>query len=468
MRSTWHVACALRRCKACSSTPRPARSPLPCCWRRRWGLAMCPCLMPRHRKSTGWSRLCSERRWRGAVDSADGSPADRRQIAGGSPATSLQGLELGAWGGGPPAGAAVLALHQKPGPQHLAGLPTAPSAALPHVAAGGAEIAAVLVDHGCVAALRAGLAGLHLQRTRRGRELRCRRLQQAHVAQRLAGLVEDAEHRVAVDHQPRHVGHGGRPDLLAALDAQAGDRRHEMAQRLAHIEQLAQLHRDPAGVHHAHVERQQARQAVERLGVVAGEAHRTGPRHRATVGRGQHHLLERQRELLVGGRVVHVHRPGQRAVHAGAGLVAAEHRVDHRCGPALGQRTKLLAAPADDGSRRGDDAGEEALFAARRHGHLEGALLGHGGQRVELEAQPRGVVGAQVGGQGLGQGRQPARLLGAVDPHLERQVAAEQPAVRAVQRQLADEEREVAMRMLDQIAPGRVAAGHLGPAGPAQ
>ena len=44
--------------------------------------------------------------------------------------------------------------------QHAALGPLSLSAAHPHIPAGGAEIAAVLVDHGCVAAFGAGLAGL--------------------------------------------------------------------------------------------------------------------------------------------------------------------------------------------------------------------------------------------------------------------------------------------------------------------
>jgi hypothetical protein len=111
----------------------------------------------------------------------------------------------------------------------------------------------------------------------------------------------------------------------------------------------------------------------------------------------------------------------------GARLLAAEHGVEHGRVAAFLQRAELLAAPADH--RRGGrhHAGEQALLAVRREGHLEGALLGHGGQRVELELEPLRIVGAHVHRQRLGHRRQAARLLGAVDPDLEGQRLAEQP-----------------------------------------
>jgi hypothetical protein len=56
-----------------------------------------------------------------------------------------------------------------------------------------------------------------------------RRLQDAHCVEREAGFVEHAEHRVAVDDQPRDAGHRARPQLLAPL---AGHRGHEVAERL--------------------------------------------------------------------------------------------------------------------------------------------------------------------------------------------------------------------------------------------
>ena len=127
--------------------------------------------------------------------------------------------------------------------------------------------------------------------------------------------------------------------------------------------------------------------------------------------------------------------------------------------PSCSQRQRSTAAMAatTPGNSRG--------CAVRRERHLEGTFFGHGGQRVELQRQPGGVVGAQVHRQRLGQRAQAARLLGAVDPDLE----GFAPRRRiAVGRQFADEEREVAMRVLHHVGPGRVAGRQLGPAGPAQ
>src|SRR5260221_5312668 len=75
----------------------------------------------------------------------------------------------------------------------------------PHPTARAAEVAAVPPDQRVVAALGAFHA-LHLRRRpRRGRA------QHAHGLYRVAFLVEDAEHGVAVDDEPRDVRHGRRP-----------------------------------------------------------------------------------------------------------------------------------------------------------------------------------------------------------------------------------------------------------------
>jgi hypothetical protein len=86
----------------------------------------------------------------------------------------------------------------------------------------------------------------------------------------------------------------------------------------------------------------------------------------------------------------------------------------------LRQRAQLFAAPADHGRGGRHHAGEQAPLAVRRERHVERPLFGHGGQRVQLQLQPGGVVGTQVHRQRLGQRTQAARLFGAVDPHLER------------------------------------------------
>src|SRR5207302_203709 len=96
------------------------------------------------------------------------------------------------------------------------------------------------------------------------------------------------------------IGFGRPPDASA----------EEVAERLGKIEQLAQLHADPRRVEHAHVERQDLAQAVERPRVFAREPHRVGPRD--PVGQGD--FFQAQHEIVAGARVEHVHGPGHRAV----------------------------------------------------------------------------------------------------------------------------------------------------------
>ena len=79
--------------------------------------------------------------------------------------------------------------------------PTSPTR--PHRPASRAEIAAILADHRQIPALAAQLAGGGLRGGAAGRGL-----QDSHLLQRHAVLVEDAEHRVAVDDQLREVGDG--------------------------------------------------------------------------------------------------------------------------------------------------------------------------------------------------------------------------------------------------------------------
>src|SRR5882762_5075052 len=78
----------------------------------------------------------------------------------------------------------------------------------PDPTARAAEVAAVPPDQRVVAALGAFHA-LHLRRRARGG-----RAQYAHGLHRVAFLVEDAEHGVAVDDEPREVRHSRRPVLL--------------------------------------------------------------------------------------------------------------------------------------------------------------------------------------------------------------------------------------------------------------
>ena len=90
-------------------------------------------------------------------------------------------------------------------------------------------------------------------------------LQHAHLLHRITEFVEDAEHGVAVDDELRHVGNGG--GIAFHLDA-TRHARHEIAQRFAEVEQLAQLHADPCRVDHAHVEAQHFAQSGSGLALM--------------------------------------------------------------------------------------------------------------------------------------------------------------------------------------------------------
>jgi hypothetical protein len=82
--------------------------------------------------------------------------------------------------------------------------------------------------------------------------------------------IQHAQHRVAVHDQTRQVRHGRGPDLLPLLPVrQSGHDCHEVAQRLGVVQELAQLYADPGRIEHAHVEREDAHEAVQRPRVVA-------------------------------------------------------------------------------------------------------------------------------------------------------------------------------------------------------
>src|SRR5205823_1022545 len=129
------------------------------------------------------------------------------------------------------------------------------SAADSDPAARAAEIAAILADDGVVAAFAAARPA-HDRRLL----LAARALEDSHLARGIAALVEDAQHRVAVDDEAREVRHRRGKILLTAL---ARDERHEIAERLGVVEQLPQLHADPRRIDDTHVEREDAGQPVE-------------------------------------------------------------------------------------------------------------------------------------------------------------------------------------------------------------
>jgi hypothetical protein len=125
------------------------------------------------------------------------------------------------------------------------------SPARPYRAATGAELAAVLLDQRGVAAFLADFAGQCFGSG--GFAFFLRDIHHAHVLYRKAVLIQDAEHRVTVDDQFGDI--GNRRGVAFHLDA-AGHARHEIAERFAEVEQLAQLHADPGRVDDAHVQAQ--------------------------------------------------------------------------------------------------------------------------------------------------------------------------------------------------------------------
>ena len=158
----------------------------------------------------------------------------------------------------------------------------------------------------------------------------------------------------------------------------------------------------------------------------------------------------------------HVHRPGERAVRAGLRLLRAHQRVDHRrlAGAVVGERAELVAAIADQLRESRHEARHADLAPVGRHRHLEAVVAARLLQGGELHVQPRAIVGAHVHRQRLGDGAQAARLLGAVDPHLE--------GIGLAVVDVADEDGEVAQRMADHVRPARIAVGQLRAARPAQ
>ena len=100
-----------------------------------------------------------------------------------------------------------------------------------------------------------------------------------------------------------------------------------------------------------------------------------------------------------------------------------------------------------------------------RQREVEGIVARGLGKRFQLELQPARIVGAHVHRQGLGERADPARLLGAVDPHFE---SVRAPRARAVAFHVPDKHRESAVRVLDHVGPGRIAAGKVGPPRPRQ
>src|SRR6185503_15603831 len=236
-------------------------------------------------------------------------------------------------------------------------------------AARGAELAAVLVDYGRVAAF---LAFLSVQDTvARGARFHAvvfGDFEHAHLVHGVAALVEHAEHSVAVDDEASAIGEGAGKILLPLLSRHA---RHEVAKGLSVVEQFPQLHADPRRVNHAHVEREQLAEPVERSRVFARHPNRVWA---ALLAR-QLQLLQDQHEIVACPRVVDVGRPRHRAGRPGLGLFSGKQGIEHG-GPAvrLRQCAQLIHAVANDTCESRDHARHALNFPFGRHRAVEGVV----------------------------------------------------------------------------------------------
>src|SRR5213594_5032038 len=98
------------------------------------------------------------------------------------------------------------------------------SAAGADMAAGGTERAAILADQRLVPTLRTLLAGQGLALAG-GLTFCSGHIEYAHAREWIAILGKDAEHRVAVNHQLRHIRDGGGPRLRLLRPRDTGQER---------------------------------------------------------------------------------------------------------------------------------------------------------------------------------------------------------------------------------------------------
>ena len=86
----------------------------------------------------------------------------------------------------------------------------------------------------------------------------------------------------------------------------------------------------------------------------------------------------------------------------------------------IAERAQLVATLMHDPREGRDHAAHPHRLAGGRKRNLEALLVARFGQRIELHFQPGAVFRAHVHRQRLGDRSQAARLLGTVDPDLER------------------------------------------------
>ena len=199
----------------------------------------------------------------------------------------------------------------------------------------------------------------------------------------------------------------------------AGHRRPEFAVLLAEVEQLLQLQADPVGVDHPHVQRQQLAQPVEHLRILAGQPKRIragGCRRAGSIP--SRPARNRRRcsgcctstvQLIVPSVPALGSLRENSASSTGVGAWSISRNVPSSSQRWCTMRAKAATTPL---TQTGSPSGGNGIWKPCSSRDLASAS--------SFMLQPGAVFRAHVHRQRLGDGAQPARLLGAVDPDLER------------------------------------------------
>ena len=239
----------------------------------------------------------------------------------------------------------------------------------------------------------------------------------------------------------------------------AGHEGHEVAERLGEVEQLAQLHADPRRVDHAHVEREELAQPVERARVVAREPHRVGPACAGRLGRVISFRPSTKSSPVRGLSTSTVHDivPSVPVLR----LLQREHRVHHRRGAFAAGKRKIACQALVQLLARA------SARSARRPRPREGMRLRSpcGGKGMSKASSP--PLFASASSFMRSHARSLARMsIDSVLATAPRPRGCSLPltqtsnGVRAsAVLDVADEHREAVLRVLDHVGPRRVAAG---------
>ncbi len=120
------------------------------------------------------------------------------------------------------------------------------------------------IDLGCMCTTFRACGSMMLTRGRLHRMMRIAGLSHpAHIFQRLAAFIENAQHLVTVKNQCRNV--RDRRSVVHGFFL-AGDAREEIAHRLLVAQELSELHPDPCRIHHTHIDGKQLREPIEFVG----------------------------------------------------------------------------------------------------------------------------------------------------------------------------------------------------------